>query len=234
MSLSIVIPAHNEGKNIAQVIKSIEQNVFSDHEIIVIDDHSSDNTAEAVHQVARENKNVRLINNDYEQGFASALRKGFDCVSRDMILPVMADSCDDPRTINEMFKMAVSGFDVVCGSRYMKGGGKIGGPRLKTFFSRFVGFTLHLLIGIPTKDISNSFKLYKRHVIENTALDSVGFEISVEIPLKAYFSGYKISEVPTTWTDRKEGKSKFNVLKQGRNYLKLYFWAIYKRFSGAI
>lgn len=228
MSLSIIIPAHNEEKNIEKVIKSIEQNVNMEHETVVIDDHSNDKTSEVVQQLAKENKNIRLVKNDYDQGFTNALRKGFNSASHDMILPVMADLCDDTNTINAMYRIALEGFDIVCGSRYMKGGKKIGGPKVKSFFSRFVGFSLNLFIGIPTKDISNSFKLYRKTIIDSINIESDGFEVSVEIPLKAYFQGYKITEVPTTWINRKEGESKFNTFKHGFRYLKLYLWAIMK------
>ncbi|RKY30168.1 MAG: glycosyltransferase family 2 protein [Candidatus Omnitrophota bacterium] len=234
MSLSIVIPAHNEAQNIAKVITSIERIVSVEHEVIIVDDHSTDSTAEVVKRMAADFKNIRLVGNDFNRGFANALRKGFACVESTMVVPVMADLCDDPHTINRMYELAYSGgYDIVCGSRYMKGGRKQGGPKLKTFFSRFVGLSLNMLIGIPTKDISNSFKLYRREVIEKTHPESDGFEISVEIPLKAYFLGYKITEIPTVWVDRKEGKSKFNVFKQCKRYLGLYLWAIKKKITNA-
>ncbi len=143
----------------------------------------------------------------------------------------MADLCDNPQTINKMYGRSKEGFDIVCGSRYMKGGRKIGGHRLKSFFSRFVGISLYLLIGIPTQDISNSFKLYRKKVLDAINIESKGFEISVEIPLKAYFLGYKITEIPTTWLNRKEGESKFEIIKHGSRYVKLYLWAIWKKIS---
>jgi glycosyltransferase involved in cell wall biosynthesis len=229
MNFSVIIPAHNEEANIEKVINSLENNIAQDFEIVVIDDHCADNTADIVRSLAIKYKNIRLAKNNDNPGFANALKAGFNNIKSEIAIPVMADLCDDPKVVNKMYKLALAGFDIVCGSRYMKEGKKIGGPLLKTFFSRFVGLSLNFFVGIPTHDISNSFKLYKKKVLENIKIESGGFEISAEIPLKAYFLGFKITEIPTVWVDRKEGKSKFNLFKQGVGYLKLYLWALSKK-----
>lgn len=229
MNFSVIIPAHNEEANIEKVINSLEHNIAQSVEIVVIDDHCSDKTADIVRSLAIKYKNIRLAENNDNPGFANALKAGFNNIKSEIAIPVMADLCDDPKVINRMYELALAGFDIVCGSRYMKEGKKIGGPLLKTFFSRFVGLSLNFFIGIPTHDISNSFKLYKKKVLENIKIESGGFEISAEIPLKAYFLGFKITEIPTVWVDRKEGKSKFNLFKQGVGYLKLYLWALNKK-----
>lgn len=231
MKFSIIIPAHNEEGNIEQVIRRLEEAVHLEYEIVVVDDHSNDSTAEIVRRLALEYPNINLVSNHRDAGFANALKTGFEKTRSEIVVPVMADLCDDPNTINRMHEKAKEGFDIVCGSRYMKGGRKIGGPRLKSFFSRFVGISLHLITGIPMHDISNSFKLYRKKVIESIDIESSGFEISAEIPLKAYFLGYKITEIPTTWMNRKEGESKFEIIKHGSRYLKLYLWALWKKIS---
>jgi dolichol-phosphate mannosyltransferase len=231
MDFSVIIPAHNEQASIAVVIRALEQGLRYVHEIVVVDDHSTDKTAEVVAGLSAEFKNLRLAQNFDSPGFANALKTGFRNAETDIVIPVMADLCDDPHTINKMYEKAQEGFDIVCGSRYMKGGKKIGGPAIKSFCSRFVGVSLHSLIGIPTRDISNSFKLYRRKILEEIDITSSGFEISAEIPLKAYFLGYKITEIPTTWLNRKEGKSKFGIFKHGSRYLKLYLWALWKKIS---
>lgn len=232
MNFSVIIPAHNEEDSIEEVIRSIERNVSYEYEIVVVDDHSTDRTSDIVRRTALEYKNILLVENSDEPGFANALKTGFKSASSDIVIPVMADLCDDPCAINKMYEKANEGFDIVCGSRYTKGGKKIGGPLIKSFFSRFVGRSLHFLIGIPTQDISNSFKLYRRPVLENISIKSKGFEISAEIPLKAFFLGFRITEIPTTWVNRKKGESKFKVFRQGPSYIKLCLWAIRKRLIG--
>jgi len=171
--------------------------------------------------------NLRVVDNDREKGFANALRKGFSVSDSDLVIPVMADLCDDPRTIKDMYAKSLEGFDIVCGSRYMKDGTKIGGPLIQSLSSRFVGCSLRYLIGIPTFDVSNSFKCYRRSVLNAIKLESKGFEISMEIALKAYFAGFTIAEVPTTWRGRSIGKSKFYLFKVAPRYIRLYLWAIF-------
>lgn len=229
MKLSIVIPAHNEAGSITDTITRLEQALHQDYEIIVVNDHSSDNTFEVVQEFAKSRKNIVLINNNNQPGFSNALRAGFVASKSELVLPMMADLCDEPEAISNMYKKIEEGFDIVCGSRYMKGGRKIGGPKLKTLFSKIFGLSLNFLIGIPTHDIANSFKMYRKKVLDSIKIEAKGFEISVELPLKAFFSGYKITEIPTTWIDRTSGTSKFNVAKQGSGYFKLYLWAIGKR-----
>ena len=142
---------------------------------------------------------------------------------------MMADLCDDPETIPLMLEKINKGYDIVCGSRYMKSGEKIGENAMKDFFSRAVGWLGHSIIGIQTSDITNAFKMYKTEIFKKIRIESRDFSISMEIPLKAYFKGYKITEVPTKWTARKAGKSKFNVSRTAPSYLKLFFWALGKK-----
>ncbi|MBU2541422.1 MAG: glycosyltransferase family 2 protein [Candidatus Omnitrophica bacterium] len=228
MKISVIIPAHNEAASISDTIEQLESILKLEHELLVVNDHSTDDTINVVQEQSRKFPNVRLIHNHNRAGFANALRTGFNAASGELIVPVMADLCDDPQTIIKMYERIEQGYDIVCGSRYMQGGRKVGGPKLKTFFSRFVGLSLYLLIKVSTHDIANSFKMYRRDVLKSFELKASGFEISVEIPLKAYFAGFRISEIPTTWIDRKKGKSKFLVAEQGLVYLKLYLWALIK------
>lgn len=233
MKLSIVIPAHNEQDNIRDVISKIEGALDLDieYEIAVVNDHSSDNTAGIVSQLCKQYSNLRLVNNLAEGGFANALRAGFANVKTDVVLAVMADLCDDLGIIKQMYQKIDEGYDVVCATRYIKGGARLGGSRLKGFLSCFAGWSMYYLLGIPTHDIANAFKMYRKKVIDNIDIKARGFEISMEIPLKAYFKDFKIGEVPTIWKERTRGKSSFKVFKLLPDYIKLYIWAIYKRLT---
>ncbi len=227
MTITLVIPAHNEEEVIAVTIKSIEEELNLNYEIVVVNDYSVDNTAVIVKDLIQQYSNLRLVDNDTDRGFANALRKGFSVSNSDLIIPVMADLCDDPRTIKDMYIKSLEGFDIVSGSRYTKGGTKIVGPLIQSLSSRFVGCSLKYLLGIPTSDVSNSFKCIRRSVLNAIKLESKGFEISMEITLKAYFAGFRIAEVPTTWRGRSIGKSKFYLFKVAPRYIKLYLWAIF-------
>jgi len=228
MKLSIIIPARNEEDNIEETILRIIKYIDPQStEIIVVNDHSYDRTENIVTRLNEQFSFVKLIRNEKEPGFANTLIVGFENSKGEFILPVMADGCDDPTIIPEMLEKAKEGYDLICGSRYIKGGGKIGGPKLQSFFSWFVGKSLHWLINIPTSDVPNAFKMYKADILKNLKLKEKGFAISMEACLKFYFSGYKIVEIPTIWYGRKKGKSKFKLSKTFP-YICLYFWAIKK------
>lgn len=229
MNLSIIIPAHNEQDNIGEVIKKIEENLDLGHELIIVNDHSTDATADLAQKLCGKYANIRLVNNLKDKGFAGAIEAGFANAKGEVVIPVMADLCDDLSTIKKMFDKINEGYDVVCGSRYIKGGSRLGGSKIKGFFSCFVGRSLHYLLGLPTSDIANAFKMYRKTVVDSIDVKSKGFEISMEIPLKAYYRGFKISEVPTAWRERTKGKSSFRMFKLLPAYLKLYVWAVLKR-----
>jgi len=228
VKLSIIIPARNEEESIEETISRLVKYVDSKNtEIVVVNDHSDDRTEDVVKGLTERFLFVTLIRNEKEPGFANALISGFENAKGEFVLPVMADRCDDPSTIPQMLKKTEE-YDLICGSRYMKEGGKVGGPKLQGFFSMFVGKTLHFLIGIPTHDVSNAFKMYRKKVLECLTLNEKRFAISMEVALKLYFSGYKICEIPTIWYGRNKGKSKFK-LNRTFAYIKLYVYAIFKK-----
>jgi len=231
MKLSIVLPAHNEEDNISDIINRIENSLDIDYELVVVNDHSIDTTGEIVDKLSQKYKNIRLVENKLAQGFANAIKTGFHNVSGDMVILVMADLCDELSTIKIMSHKINEGYDVVCGSRYIKGGARLGGSKIKGFLSSFAGRSLYYLLRLPTHDVANAFKMYRKKVIESINIESKGFEISMEIPLKAYYLGFKITEVPTAWKERTKGKSSFRMLKLLPAYLKLYLWAIFKRIT---
>ena len=229
MKLSIAIPAHNEEENIAQVIEQVEDRIKFLFDLVVVNDHSTDKTAEIVAGLTKKFTNIILVENKLEPGFANAVRTGLTSAKTDVVVPVMGDLCDDLETIPVMFEKIIEGFDVVCGSRYIKSGRRIGGSKVKGFFSFFVGRTMSIFTGIPTRDVANAFKMYRKEVIDSINIESTGFEISMEMALKAYFKGFKVTEVPTVWKERERGKSTFKMLNLTPNYSRWYLWALKTR-----
>jgi len=232
MAISIVIPAHNEEGNIRTTLSKVIGTISSPYEVIVVDDHSEDGTAEIVKEFAERNDSVKLIHNHRPKGFSNALTTGLENASGEVVVPVMADLCDDLNTIEAMINKLQEGYDIICGSRYMPEGRKIGGPILQSFFSRFVGLTLHWITGIPTYDVPNAFKMYRKEVLNNLKIEGPGFSVSMQITLKAFFKGYKITEVPTTWKSRMVGESSFKIFRQTKDYFYWYFWAIWEYLIG--
>ena len=225
--LNIVIPVYNEAENIKNTISEINQRVSTPHKIFIIYDFDEDNTLPVVRNLMKEQNNIELVKNKYGKGVLNAIKTGFENIKEGVILVVMADLSDDLSKVDEMFEKISEGYDIVCGSRYMKGGRQIGGPRFKKLLSRLAGVSLHYLTGIPTHDITNSFKMYTKKVLDDIKIESNGgFELGMEIVIKAFFKGYKITEVPCVWRDRSAGKSRFKLWKWLPNYIYWYLFAI--------
>jgi glycosyltransferase involved in cell wall biosynthesis len=229
MLISIVVPAHNEEENIVATVKKIESTISLEHELIVVNDHSTDRTGLLLEGLCKEYANLVLVNNGLKGGFANALKSGFAISKGEVVVPVMGDLCDSLDAIRTMAVKIAEGYDLVCASRYIKGGLRIGGSRLKGILSSFAGWSLYYLLGVPTHDIANAYKMYRKKVLDSFDMEAKGFEISMELTLKAYYAGFSITEVPTVWHERERGKSSFRMLKAVPDYLKFYLWGIKQR-----
>ena len=171
---------------------------------------------------------VQLVRNGRGPGVLNALKTGLATASSPFVLVLMADGSDEPSSIGTMLEMAENGADLVAGSRYMKGGHQIGGPLVKRLLSRAGGLSLHWLGGIGTHDPTNNFKLYSRRLLENVTIESTaGFELALELTVKAHRMGMRIAEVPTTWRDRTAGESRFRMMKWLPRYLRWYLLAAF-------
>ncbi len=211
MLVSLVIPARNEEENIVSTVIGLEK-ILKDlpHETVVVNDHSTDRTAEKVIDLILSYPAVRLVHNPNMPSFASALWTGFQSARGDAVIAVMADACDEPATILEMVSKFQEGYDMVCGSRYIQGGRKEGGPRIQGFFSFITNKFLYFICRIPTTDASNAFKLYRRDVLLKMKPTEKGFAFSLELAINFWKKKYKIIDVPTRWKGRVAGRSKFN------------------------
>jgi len=228
--LTIIIPSRNEEKIIVKTLDQLKKNVKTPHEVVVVDD-SSDDTQSVVKKYFKKNKNVRLVGNESNSvSFGKALELGVKHSRTDVVVVVMADLCDNPKTISRMYKKIEQGWDVVCGSRYMEGGSKEGGPRLQSVLSKLVCLSLRLITGVPTLDVSNAFKMYKKTALSGIKFNSQsGVEASMEVLFQVYFAGAKITEIPTNWKGRTVGSSKFKILKRAPRYFRIYRWAVTNR-----
>jgi glycosyltransferase involved in cell wall biosynthesis len=226
------MPVYNEGENIAKTLGEVEDKIGTPHTILIVYDFDEDNTIPVVQDMARQRPAMRvsLVRNRYGRGVLNAIRTGFDSTKDGVVLVVMADSSDDLPVVDSMFEKINQGYDIVCGSRYMRGGKQVGGPIIKGLLSRVAGKSLHFVTGIPTHDISNSFKMYRKSVLTDIEIESHGgFEIGMEIVVKAFYKGYRITEVPSTWLDRTAGKSRFKLMKWLPGYIRWYLYALTKR-----
>ncbi|HUC89535.1 MAG TPA: glycosyltransferase [Patescibacteria group bacterium] len=224
--LNIVIPVYNEDKNFANTYNSIEKYVKIPHTIHVVYDFDEDTTVPVVKRLAKNDPKLKLVKNTIGRGPLNALRSGFAAVKSGPVLVVMADLSDDLKDVSAMMDLYNQGNQIVCGSRYARGGKQIGGPFIKRTLSRTAGVSLHYLRGIPTHDITNNFKLYDSELLHDTTIESKkGFCVAMEITVKAFLAGKKIAEVPSTWRDRTEGEANFKLMAWLPEYMRWYFFA---------
>ena len=228
---AIIMPVYNEGKSIVETVNQIKEKVKGNYCIYAVYDFDEDTTLPFLKEF--EGETLKPLKNKYGRGVLKAIKTGFEETREPFVIVFMADLSEDPKFINSLVARSKEGYDIVCGSRYMKGGKQTGGPKFKSFLSRMGGISLRLLTGIPTHDISNSFKLYSRKVLDSVKVESTGgFEVGMEIAVKAYLKGFKITEIPTEWRGRLEGKSNFRFMEWLPKYLKWYFYLIFRKWFG--
>jgi glycosyltransferase involved in cell wall biosynthesis len=196
--------------------------------VLVVYDFDEDNTLPVVRELAPQYPGVELVKNTLGRGVLNAVRAGIAATRAEVVVVTMADLSDDLTIVPRMVELIRNeGYDIVCGSRYMRGVRQLGGPWLKGLMSRTAGVSLHLLTGIPTHDATNAFRAYRRSVLLETPIESQGgFEYSLEITAKAYAAGRRITEIPSTWRDRSAGQSRFKLRQWLPHYLRWYFYAL--------
>jgi dolichol-phosphate mannosyltransferase len=221
--LSIVLPVYNEGENVEPVLRALSAGISTPHELVVVYDFDEDTTVPVVARLAAEIPNLRNLRNDLGRGVLNAMKAGIAGTHGPYVLISMADGSDEPHVVDSMVELARDGAEIVAASRYMKGGHQVGGPLLKRLMSRAAGLSLHHLAGVKTHDPTNNFKLYRRTLLAATPIESsAGFELALELTVKATLDGRLVAEVPTTWRDRTAGQSNFKLRKWLPHYLHWY------------
>jgi glycosyltransferase involved in cell wall biosynthesis len=230
---SVVVPVFNEADNIGLFCRKALAELPSGYELLVCYDFDGDSTLPALAAIppAEKPPAVRLVKNDLGRGVRYAIEAGMRAAQAPVVVVMMADLSDDFAKVEPMVAKAEAGADVVCASRYMRGGKQIGGPRMKGFLSRMAGLSLHWLAGLPTHDPTNSFKAYRKEFLDRTPIESAaGFCLGLELTAKAHFRGGRVAEVPAVWLDRTAGESRFQLRKWLPLYLRWYFWAFDQRY----
>ena len=232
---SVVVPVFNESANIGNYCRKALETLPPGYELLICYDFDGDTTLPALAAVPASEKpaNLRLVKNTLGKGVRYAIDAGMRAAIAPVVVVMMADLSDDFPKVEEMVRRAENGADVVCASRYMKGGKQIGGPWLKGFLSRMAGLTLRWFAGLPTHDPTNSFKAYRTDFLRKTPIESTaGFCLGIELTVKAHYNGGRVEQVPAVWYDRVGGESRFKLMKWLPHYLKWYVYAFRRRVFG--
>lgn len=228
--LSIVIPARNEEEALPATLKHLRLELSLHqipHEIIVVDDGSTDSTWEVLQSLRENLPELRPVQNNGEHGFGRAVVHGLRQIQGDAAVIMMADESDDPRDVVQYWQILNEGWDCVFGSRFIKGGGVIDYPKVKLIVNRMANFFVSVLFGLRFNDTTNAFKAYRREVIVGCEpLIAPHFNLLVELPLKAITRGYSWTVMPITWRNRRFGVAKLKIKEMGSRYFFIcaYVW----------
>lgn len=226
--LHIVIPVYNEAENFPSLYKEIKKSIKTKYKLVIVYDSDKDTTVPVAKEYKKKDRSIVLHKNTRGRGALNALISGFDYVNKGPLLVTMADLSDDLCVVDTMYQEYLKGASVVCGSRYMKGGRQIGGPLLKRTLSRIAGVSLYWLRRSSTHDVTNNFKMYDKALLDEITIESTGgFEIAMEITVKAQKAGNRITEVPTTWRDRTAGETQFKLWQWLPAYVRWYLYALF-------
>jgi len=223
VKLSIVIPARDEEGNIGATLNTLReclQRHDVPYEILVVDDGSQDRTAAIVQQESIEDTNVRLVTNNGPHGFGHAVRAGLDHFTGDAVVIMMADCSDSPHDLMRYYYILRDEADCAFGSRFIMGSAVVDYPLHKLVINRIANTFISRLFGMRFNDVTNAFKGYRSYVIDGCRpFLSPHFNLTVELPLKAFTRGYSHKVVPISWTNRKTGISKLKLREAGSRYL---------------
>jgi dolichol-phosphate mannosyltransferase len=224
--LEIIIPVYNEEENIFQTYNHLKSSIPNEFlwKCFVIYDSDTDTTIPALLKLQQQDHRIIPLKQNLGKGVINALKFGFQQTHDGAVFVVMGDDSDDLKNIPIMYQKYEQGYHLVASSRHMTGGDYAGGGFVKKKLSKLAGFILNKF-GLATKDPTNNFKMYSGKFLKSITIDSkAGFEVALELTVKAATKGYKITEIPGTWKDRTKGQSKFKIIKWMPGYLRWFFY----------
>jgi dolichol-phosphate mannosyltransferase len=225
--LDIVIPVFNEGRNILTTLTELRKRVRTPSRILICYDQPDDDTLSTIkaHPERVEGLRIEFVRNQ-SRGPHAAVMSGFAASRAPFVLVFPADDDFNAGIIDTMVAKAEQGADIVCASRFIPGGCMVGCPWLKAVLVRTTAFTLYYVARLPTRDATSGFRLFSRRLIDSIEIESEsGFCYSLEMLVKCHRLGWPVADVPAKWFERKQGTSRFKVLKWAPAYLRWYFYA---------
>jgi dolichol-phosphate mannosyltransferase len=221
-AVSAVVPCQNEEANIKRLVATL-LGMYGDylHEIVIVDDNSTDRTAEIAAAVASDRPRVKLIKRKPPSGVGRALRDGYAAASGEYILSIDCDFVTIASEFRGLFDAIAEGCDGAIGSRFSSESALVRYPFFKILCNRGYHLFLNMLLGKRVRDVSNNLKLYRAEILKRLDIEEDHFAANVETGLRPLLMNYRIREVPVSWINRTAdmGQSSFNLLKVGPNYL---------------
>lgn len=210
----IIIPTYNELNNIQKLIPVLREN-YPAIDLLIVDDNSPDGTADAVKKFMENDQQIHMIEREGKLGLGTAYVSGFRyMLERDYEFAIQmdADFSHDPVEIKKFLK-EIEDYDLLLGSRYIKGVNVINWPMSRLLLSYFANQYTRIITGLPVCDATGGFKCFRREVLEAINLDNItssGYSFQIEMTFKAYKKGFRIKEIPIIFNDRTDGDSKMS------------------------
>lgn len=230
---SVIIPARNEEDCIESTVRAISAELKKQlipHEIVVVDDGSSDKTWDILQKVMSDIPELAPVQNKGKHGYGRAIIFGFDHMKGDAAVVTMADASEDPSDICKFWDVLQEGYDCAFGSRFIRGGKTHDYPRRKLIMNRLINFKIQILFQTRFNDVTNGFKAYRKTVIDGCRpFLSHHFNLAVELPLKAMIRGYTWKVVPNTWRNRTAGEAKLKLVEMGSRYMFIIYYCLLEK-----
>ncbi len=216
----VVIPTYNEAANVEGIVRAtaaeLERLVPDSHHILIVDDNSPDGTGAIADRLAAESQEVEVLHRGPKTGLGHAYLAGFACAlagDAELVIEMDADFSHDPRYLEPLLQAAQSA-DLVLGSRYVRGGAVEDWGIVRRLISRGGGLYARAILGVPIHDLTGGFKCIHRRVLETIALETVraeGYVFQIEVTYRALLAGFRVTEVPIVFRDRRVGTSKMST-----------------------
>ncbi|MBO0851283.1 MAG: polyprenol monophosphomannose synthase [Pseudonocardia sp.] len=213
-SLLVVIPTYNERDNLPSILRRVHAAVPGAH-VLVVDDASPDGTGELADQLAADDPRIRVLHREGKNGLGAAYLGGFKWALAHgyrTVVQMDADGSHPPESLPSMLD-ELADADLVLGSRYVPGGTVVNWPKRREWLSRGGNLYSRLALGVPIRDITAGYRVFRHDVLAELELDDVdsqGYCFQIDMAWRAVQAGFRVSEVPITFTEREHGYSKMS------------------------
>lgn len=213
----VVIPTYNEARCIEKTISQIRY-LQPEFDILVVDDNSPDGTGRIVDELAKKSDKIKILYRPKKSGLGKAYIEGFSCVLSqnlpyERIIQMDADFSHHPKYLGELLR-ATQDKDISIGSRYISGGKVLGWRLHRRILSYFANLYVRFWLGLKVKDCTGGFRCFRRRAISDIGIERIrskGYMFQIEVLTRCLRAGYSFREIPITFIERKEGKTKLGL-----------------------
>jgi dolichol-phosphate mannosyltransferase len=211
----VILPTYNEAGNVERVVSEVLERLPGSRRVLIVDDNSPDGTGKIADRLAHAHEEVAVLHRGVKEGLGPAYLDGFRealAGGAELVIEMDADFSHDPAYLPHLLR-AAEGADVVLGSRYVPGGGVTEWGPVRRLISRGGSAYARIMLGVPIRDLTGGFKVFRREVLEAIDIDTIstrGYAFQVETTYRAIKTGFDVVELPITFRDRREGSSKMN------------------------